>query len=104
MNHIKRNFFCPCARAASGTAALFICGTESRADNAEANDFYIVHSAECTCDNNNVYDTVILGSTHTYTIQMHAGLTLKMLYGCANRSKVLYIPPMEKTQILLLTP
>lgn len=77
MNHIKRNFFVLALGLLLGTAALFICGTESRADNAEANDFYIVHSAGCTCGNNNVYDTVILGSTHTYTIQMHAGLTFE---------------------------
>ena len=104
MNHIKRNFFVLALGLLLGTAALFICGTESRADNAEANDFYIVHSAECTCDNNNVYDTVILGSTHTYTIQMHAGLTFEdAIWMCEPFQSTIYTTNGENADITFNT-
>lgn len=68
MNHIKRNFFVLAFGLLLGTAALFFFGTESQADNTGDYGFSIVHSTECSCGNNNIYNTVISGSTHTYTI------------------------------------
>lgn len=78
MNHIKRNFFVLALGLLLGTAALLICGTESRADNAEANGFQFSHSADtCDCNYDDALHTVILGSTHTYTILPNKTITFK---------------------------
>lgn len=72
MSRLKKFFFVLVFGLVLGAAATLAYSTESQADNAGDYNFFIVHSSECSCgNNNNVYNTVILGSTHTYTIQSH---------------------------------
>lgn len=71
MSRLKKFFFVFVFGLILGAVATLVYGTESHADNAGDYNFFIVHSTECSCGNNNVSGTVILGSTHTYTIQSH---------------------------------
>lgn len=71
MSRLKKFFFVLVFGLVLGAAATLAYSTESQADNAGDYNFFIVHSTECSCGNNNVSGTVILGSTHTYTIQSH---------------------------------
>lgn len=71
MSRLKKFFFVFVFGLILGAVATLVYGTESHADNAGDYNYFIVHSTECSCGNNNVSGTVILGSTHTYTIQSH---------------------------------
>lgn len=74
MSRLKKFFFVFVFGLILGAVATLVYGTESQADNTGDYGFSIVHSTECSCGNNNVYNTVILGSTHTYTIMPRQGI------------------------------
>lgn len=72
MKKLKRCFFVLVFGLLLGTAATFACSTECQADNAEAG-FSIRHSSStCGCNDSSLARTVIIGSTHTYTISPYA--------------------------------
>lgn len=72
MSRLKKFFFVFVFGLISGAVATLVYGTESHADNTGTYGFFIVHSTTCPCGNNNIYDTVILGSTHRYEIMPNA--------------------------------
>ena len=74
MKNLKRCFFVLVFGLLLGTAATFACSTECQADNAGTYGFFIVHSTDCLCGNNNVSNTVILGSTHKYEIMTNTNV------------------------------
>ncbi len=78
MKKLKRCFFVLVFGLLLGTAATFACSTECQANNAEANGFQFSHSADtCHCNYDDTLHTVILGSTHTYTILPNENITFK---------------------------
>lgn len=77
MSRLKKFFFVFVIGLILGAVATLVYGTESHADNTGDYGFSIVHSTECSCGNNNVSGTVILGSTHTYTIMPRQGILFK---------------------------
>lgn len=72
MKKLKRCFVVLVFGLLLGTAATFACSTECQANNAEAG-FSIRHSSStCGCNDSSLARTVIIGSTHTYTISPYA--------------------------------
>lgn len=77
MNYAKKFFFMAISLVMLSAASVFFFDTECLADNSGTYYFDITHSPNCACGNNNVYTTVISGSTHTYEIKAYKDISFE---------------------------